>query len=393
MPSDSRPQGESTRAVHSGSPTDPSGAVATPIFQSATFAFPTTDGLIEVASGRRAGNFYTRYSSPNQRAVEEKLAALEETESALVFGSGMAAISTALLAHLRPGDRLAAFRDLYGGTLNFIRTVLAPFGVGVDWLDIGDEPGLKQALARRPKIVYLETPTNPMLRVIDLETVARRASEAGALTFVDNTFATPINMKPIRLGASLSIHSATKYLGGHSDITGGAVAGPRSVVGPIDPFRKVLGGILSPHEAWLLERSLKTLPLRVERHNRNGQRIAEFLSGHRAVAGVHYPGLPSHPGHAIAARQMRGFGGMLSFELRGGLDAAKRFADRLRLVKLAPSLGGVDSLVSHPIFTSHAALSPEERRRTGIGDGMVRLSLGIEDAEDLIADLTQALET
>ncbi|MBI3099922.1 MAG: aminotransferase class I/II-fold pyridoxal phosphate-dependent enzyme, partial [Planctomycetes bacterium] len=287
MSSPAETGGESTRAVHSGSPLDPSGAVATPIFQSATFGFAATDDLVEVASGRRPGNFYTRYSSPNQRAVEEKLAALEETKAALTFGSGMAAISTALLAHLRPGDRLAAYRDLYGGTLNFVRTVLVPLGVSVDWLDIGDDAALAAALARRPKVLYLETPTNPTLRIIDLESAARRARESGALTFVDNTFATPVNMKPIRLGASLSIHSATKYLGGHSDVTAGAVVGPREVVSKIEPFRKVLGGILSPHEAWLLERSLKTLPLRVERHNRNGQRMAEFLAEQAAVAAVH----------------------------------------------------------------------------------------------------------
>ncbi len=384
--------GESTRAVHAGGTTDASGSAMTPIYMTSTFAFETTDALAEVSSGAREGNFYTRYESPNHRAAEKKLAALEETEAALVFSSGMAAISSALVAHLRAGDRLVAFRDLYGGTIGLIRDVLVPFGVEVDWVDVGDDAALAKALARPAKIVLTETPTNPVLKIVDLEKVARLAKKAGALSFVDITFATPVNVRPIALGLDLAIHSATKYLGGHADLTGGAIAGPRAVVEPIARTRKLLGGILAPHDAWLLERSLKTLPLRMERHNRNGQIVAEFLSEHPAVAAVHYPGLPNHPGHAIAKRQMKGFGGVVAFEAKGGLTAAKRFADRLTTAKLAPSLGGVDTLVSHPIYTSHARLSPDERRRRGIPDGLVRVALGIEDADDLVADFSRALE-
>lgn len=388
-----RDSGETTRAVHAGGKVDPSsGSPVTPIYMTSTFAFATTDDLAAVSRGERPGNFYTRYGHPNQRAAEEKLAALEETEAALVFSSGMAAISTSLLAHLRPGDRLVAFRDLYGGTLAFIREVLIPFGIAVDWVDVGDDRALETALARPAKVVYTETPTNPVLKVVDLGNVARLARKAGALSFVDITFASPCNVKPIRLGLDLAIHSATKYLSGHADLTGGAVAGPRAVVERIAPLRKLLGGILAPHDAWLLERSLKTLPLRMERHNRNGQAIAEFLSTHPAVKAVHYPGLPSHPGHAIAKREMRGFGGVVAFEAKGGLAAAKTFADRLKLATLAPSLGGVETLVSHPVFTSHAGLTPEERRKAGIPDGLVRVAVGIEDAADLVADFTRALE-
>lgn len=386
-----RPRGPMTRAVHAGGRVDPSGAAVSPIVQASTFAFPSTAALSAVALGRRPGNFYTRYGNPNQSAAQEKLAAMEGAQAALVFGSGMAAISSALLAHVRPGQRLLAFREIYGGTLDLIRRVLVPFGVRVDAVGVGEEAALRRALRRRPRVLYLETPTNPTLRVVDIAAVSRLARASGALTFVDSTFATPMNTRPLALGADLSIHSATKYLGGHSDLTGGAVAGSREIVAAVAPLRRCLGGILAPHDAWLLERSLKTLPLRMARHNANGLAVARFLGRHPRVLAVHYPGLPGHPDHALAARQMRGFGGVLAFEPRGGFRAARRLADRLRLARLAPSLGGADTLVSHPALTSHAGLSRRERAALGIPEGLVRVALGLEDADDLIADFDQAL--
>jgi cystathionine gamma-synthase len=361
-----------------------------PLVRSATFRFPDTAAFAEVGLERRPGYFYTRYDNPTLRSVEDRIASLEGTERALVFASGLAAISTALLAHLRGGDRLVATRDLYGGTQH-VFSLLERFGVRVALVPVGEEAALEREVARGARLVYTETPTNPLLRIVDLERVAGIAHAAGALLAVDSTFATPVNSRPCARGADLVLHSATKYLGGHADLLGGAVAGRREALEPVERARRVLGGVMDPDGAWLLERSLKTLSLRVARANENAMKLATFLASAPGVTRVHYPGLPTHPDHALASRQMKGFGGVLSFEVEGGSEAAARVCDRLRWIARAPSLGGVESLVSSPLLSSHAMLSPQQRREAGIADGLLRLSVGVEDPEDLIADLRGAL--
>lgn len=370
----------STLCIHAGTYHDEAtGGACSPIFPSTACAYPNAANE----------NFYPRYfNTPNQRVVERKIAALEKGEAAIVFSSGMAAIATLLFAHLKPGDHAIFQTDLYGGTFLLVRE-LERFGVAVSWAGTAEE--MAAAVRAETRLVYVETPSNPLLRVMDLRAVGRLGRERGLLTVADNTFATPLNQTPLELGLGAVLHSASKYLNGHSDLNAGAVAASAEIIARTRECAVNHGGVLDAHTCYLLERGMKTLGVRMERHNENAARLAGFLSQHPAVAAVNYPGLPSHPDHALARRQMRGFGGMLSFELREArrLDA---LLSRLRVVMPALSLGGVESLVCVPSRTSHRKMSPEERRRAGISDGLVRLSVGIEDVADLIEDLSRALE-
>ncbi len=372
----------STLCLHAGTHLDKAtGGACSPIFTSTAYAYPNSANE----------NIYPRYfNTPNQRVIARKLAALEQGEDALVFGSGMAAISTLLLAFLKPGDHAVFQTDLYGGTHQLVTRELVRFGIEISFSRDADD----FAAAPQPntRLAYVESPSNPLLRCVDLAAVAKLGREKGILTVIDNTFATPINQNPISLGFDAVIHSATKYLNGHSDVNAGVVVSSGTVIRRLAEGATNLGGMLDAHSCYQLERGLKTLALRVRQHNENAGRLARFLQTHPAVARVNYPGLPDHPDHAIAARQMRGFGGMFSFELRNPAQA-DRLLSRLRVVMPALSLGGVESLVCIPSRTSHRLMTPVERLRAGISDGLVRVSVGIEDVEDLLEDFTQALTT
>ena len=376
----------STRCVHAGEPDDPHGSPHAPLYTTTTFKFPSTAALLDVVEGRRPGALYTRYGlNPTIQALEEKLAAIEGAEAALAFASGMAAESALFLAHGRKG--IVCLGDAYGGTLELLASQLPELGIPTHLL-LGDEIGrLADLLQQGAGLVFFETPTNPALELFDIAAVAELAHAHGALVAVDNTFASPVNQNPLALGADLVVHSATKYLGGHSDLSAGALMGRREWVMPVWNWRKNLGQTIAPEIAAQLARSLRTLTVRVARQNESAMKIAEAMRAHPGIERVLYPGLPDFPGHALARRQMRGFGGMLTLEIRGGGAAATRVADALRLFALAPSLGGVESLVTQPCTTTHHGLAPEERARRGISDAMLRLSVGLEDADDLIADL------
>ncbi len=375
--------GLDTKCVHSGNYIDPDvGGVNTPIYWSTSFLFPNPKGELK----------YPRYFNiPTQSAVADKICTLEGGDWGLVFSSGLAAINALFAATLRAGDH-ALFQDgLYGGTQHLVQSMLPRFGVMYDIVYGGRPADFQAALKTNTRLIFVESPTNPLLNVIDLAEIAAIGREAGALTAIDNTFATPINQNPIALGFDIVMHSGTKYLNGHSDICCGALVGRRDLFQPILAAAQSLGGNLDPAACYLLERGLKTLGLRVARQNENAQAIAEYLSANPAVRRVYYPGLPNHPGHHIAAKQMRGFGGMLSFELDCDKAAARAFSGNLNLIKTAVSLGGVESLLCFPCETSHAKVPPKLRTKQGISDTLVRLSVGIENIDDLIADIENAL--
>ncbi len=383
--------GPGTRSVHAGERHDPTtGALNTPVYRTSTFRFDTTDDLRAAARGERPG-FYTRHGHPNFQAVEAKFAALHGSKDAVLFGSGMAAFAGIVLGLLKAGDSIVSLADVYGGTRVLLLEVAARFGVRTTFVPLGDDAALARALPGA-RLLLAESPTNPCLRVLDVDALAAKAHAAGALLVFDNTFATPILQRPLAMGADLVWESATKALGGHSDLLAGLVTGRDDLLAAVRTARKVYGGILDPDAAWLLERGMKTLAARVERQGRTAAEIAAWLERDPRVSRVLYPGLPSHPDHAVARRVLRdGFGGMVTFGCAGGLPAARALADRVRLVANAPSLGGVESLLSLPLYTSHAYLSPEERSATGVSDDLIRLSIGLEDAADLRADLDQAL--
>ena len=390
MSSDPR-RGPATRAVHDGHTDDRFGAVTAPVYHSSTFRFPTLAAMLEAFHAGPDAMVYTRYSNPTLAAVEEKLAGTEGAEAALTFSSGMAAITSAILSIVGRGGRILVQREIYGGTYEFLRTWSPLFDWTIDWFGVGDAAALEAGLAKKPQLVYAETPTNPLLRIVDLAALAKKAHAAGAALVVDNTFATGVLQKPLALGADVVVHSATKYLGGHNDLVAGAAMGSKARMKDLWKVRKIFGGCMDPAPAAVLDRSLKTMPLRVERACASAAKVAAFLAGAPGVERVHYPGLPDHPDHALARAQMSAFGGMVTIELAGDLAATGRFVDHLRLFQLAASLGSVESLVSVPAASSHFALTPEERAAAGVPDGMVRLSVGIEDPEDLIADLAGAL--
>jgi len=387
-----KPKGLSTQCIHAGEQLDPQGGIHPPLYNHSTFGFRSTKDVLDVVEGRSSGNLYTRYGmNPTIRSVEAKLAILEGAELAWAFSSGMAAESATFLGYCKAGDHIVCIGDVYGGTFELLGTNLPGLGITTTFL-LGSELGrLPDVVKPNTRVVFFETPTNPGMEVLDIERIAEVARQRGALTVVDNTFATPINQSPLRLGADLVIHSTTKYMGGHSDLTGGVVLGSKALLGPLWGWRKNLGQMMAPEVAFLLARSLRTLAVRVKAHNAAGLYVAERLAAHRRVKRTNYPGLPSFAGHETARRQMRGFGGMVSFVLDGDAAAAAAVVDRLRLFTIAPSLGGVESLVTQPITTTHHGVAPEDRARRGIDDGMIRLSCGLEDVEDLWADLEAAL--
>jgi cystathionine beta-lyase/cystathionine gamma-synthase len=374
-----------TKLIHAGEHSPRVlGAVSLPIFQSAMYEYRPAEHYHDIP--------YIRLNNtPNHLVLGRKLAALENAPAAVVAASGMAAITTSLLTVLSAGDHLLAQESLYGGTHDFLTHYLASFGIGHDFID-PDRPETWEAkLKPGTKAVYVETISNPLMQVPDLEAVVAFARRHSLVSMVDNTFATPVNFRPAERGFDLSLHSATKYLNGHSDIVGGAVIGRQDLVDRVVFKLDHLGGSMDPHACFLLHRGMKTLALRVARQNESALRVARFLAGHPAAAKVNYPGLPDHPAHGRASRLFDGYGGMVSFALKGGAEAAERFMGRVALPIIAPSLGGVESLMTRPATTSHLGMDPEERRRLGIADGLVRLSVGIEAAEDLVADFEQAL--
>jgi cystathionine gamma-synthase len=382
----------STRAVWAGEAEALAhGGTQVPIQQSIAFGYDDVDSWLAVALGQAPGHIYSRNTNPTVRALEEKLRDLEGAEAATAFASGMAAISNTLFELCLAGSRVVSVRDTYGGTNQMFLDFLPRRGVAVELCDTTDHEAIEAAVARGCNVLYLETPTNPTLKVVDIAHLAAAGHEAGAIVIVDNTFATPVNQLPIALGADLVVHSASKFLGGHADALGGLVCGRADLVRRIYHFREITGAVLGPIDAYLLLRGMKTLALRIDRQNASALAIARFLEAHAAVAKVHYPGLESDEGHEIARRQMSGFGGMLSFELHGGGDAVRAALPRLRLAHRAANLGAVETIAGIPATTSHVECSPEERAAMGIPESLIRLSVGIEDPRDLCADLDQAL--
>ncbi|MCH8806586.1 MAG: PLP-dependent transferase [Planctomycetes bacterium] len=374
-----------TQIVHAGEPHPRvAGAVVMPVFQSSTYEYSDGTGYHDL-------KYIRLNNTPNHAALHEKLALLEGGESALVTSSGMAAITTTLLTVLRAGDHLLAQDCLYGGTHGFLTTDLAALGIAHTFIDADDPGSWKTHLRENTRAIYCESITNPLMQVADLPAVARFAKEHELVSLIDGTFTTPINFRPIEHGFDLVLHSCTKYLNGHTDIVGGAVIGRAEMIESIKRKLDHFGGSLDPHACFLLHRGIKTLAVRVRQQNESAPRIARMLESHERVASVNYPGLESHPRHARAAELFNGYGGMLSFEPTGGAAAARRFMDRLTVPIVAPSLGGVESLISMPAQTSHVGMPPEQRRRLGISDSLVRMSVGIESVDDLIADLEAAL--
>ena len=376
--------GLSTRAIHAaGEPLPEWSPVVTPLYQSSTFTNPI---------GSTAEVLYTRYgNNPNQIAIARRLAQLEGAEAAIFVGSGMGAVALAHLAVLRPGDHLLASEWIYGGVFRLFKEEFGRLGIEVSFVTPTQSRAWKRALKKNTRAVFVETPTNPLLRVLDLEPIAQLCKAEGLALLVDSTFATPINFRPLEHGADVVIHSATKYLNGHTDVIAGAVVGADAVVDEVKRLMRLWGQALDPMAAWLVDRGLKTLSVRMERHNKNGQQVADWCAKQASISAVHYPGLSAHIDHSVAKRVLEGYGGMLGIELKGGARAAERFLRALRLAAHAPSLGGCETLVSEPRLTSHAGLTAEQRAQAGIPDGFLRFSLGLEDGDDLVADFAQAL--
>lgn len=381
---------QETEAVRGG--TDLSkklGPVNTPIYQSSTFEATDNEEMLRVTP---TDQFYTRYGNPTNTAAETAIAELEGAERALLFSSGMTAISTTVLALLKTGDHIVAQRDIYGGTIKFFSTWLPKLGIETTFVDVGDYEGQARAIRPNTKLIYVESPTNPTARIVDLKKVSALGKQHGILTMIDSTFATPINQRPIEFGIDLVMHSGTKYFGGHADLMCGIIAGSDEWTAKIKATRNVLGGVMDPHAAWLLLRGIRTLAIRVQRQNENALKVAQFLAQHPKVRRVHYALIEGHPDRALAMEQMKGGGGVLSFEVEGTGEDARQLSEALNLFTLAPSLGGVESLVSIPVLSSHIMISAEHREKMGVTEQMLRLSVGIENADDLVADLDQALK-
>ncbi len=381
----------STLCVHAGEVRDAEGSPHTPIYNTTTFGFRSTADLLDVVEGRRPGNLYTRYGlNPTIRSVEVKLASLENAEASLVFASGMAAEAALFFTHGREG--IVCIGNAYGGTLELLADQLPLVGIPTSLLTGDEVHRLEEVLKEKPGLVFLETPTNPNMEIFDIREICKLSHSCGALVAVDNTFATPINQLVLDLGADIAVHSATKYLGGHSDLTGGVLMGPRGLIEQVGPWRKNLGQMMAPEIAALLARSLRTLPIRVERQNQTAKGVAEAMRGHPKVKRVLYPGLPDFPQHELARSQMSGFGGMLTLEIDGTGEDATRVVDNLKLITIAASLGGPESLATQPMTTTHHGLTPQERLKRGITDSMIRFSIGLESTKDLVEDLTRALD-
>ena len=381
-----------TRCVRAGEGGDAYCAHTAPIYQTSTYTFESAEQAAAVFSGEMAGYRYIRSApnTPTHAAFIEKICSLEEGASGLAFSSGMAAETALILSQLKKGDHLVSTSPVYGGTYGLFSS-LTKFGIDISFVDTTDLGQVKAAIGGDTRMVFLESPANPTMAVSDIRAICEIARGCGALSAVDNTFATPYFQQPLKLGADFSVQSCTKYIGGHSDLLGGVVVGSKDLVDSIKRTALYMGGTMGPHEAWLCIRGLKTLHLRMERHAYNALKVAEFLQAHPKIERVNYPGLKSHPQHDIAKKQMSGFGGMLSFEIKGGIEAGRRLMNGVKLLTLAVSLGSTDTLIEHPASMTHAIVPKEERLRMGITDGLVRISVGIEDVEDIIADLDQAL--
>lgn len=381
-------KGFSTKAIHVGE--DPSefqhGDVVSPIHLSTTFAKEKVEDVDK-------GYVYIRTANPTRDRLEMKIASLENGKFGLAFSSGLAAESTLLLSLLKRGDHIVAFDDLYGGTKRLFNQVMEKFGIEITYVDARDPVKVEEAIKENTKLIWLETPTNPLLKLADIREISKIGGERNVLVVVDNTFATPYFQKPLDLGADIVLHSVTKYLGGHSDVLGGAiVVNDEELHEKLRFHQNAVGAVLSPFDSWLVMRGIKTLAVRMERHQENAIGVAEFLEDHSRVEEVYYPGLPSHPQHELAKKQMTGFGGMVSAVLKGGLEEASRFVESLEIFALAESLGGVESLVEIPAIMTHASIPREEREKIGIKDSLIRFSVGIEDLDDLIEDIANALE-
>lgn len=382
-----------TQTVHAGEgPCPVTGALDTPIYQSTTFASANSDDMAAVYGDEKPGYMYTRYGNPTIRALELKMAALEGCEGALATASGMAAISSAILAFVGSGDHVVAARSLYGAAYDFLNHLLPRYGAAATFAGSARMEDFEKSIRPNTRLIYFETPSNPVLEIIDIGALAALARSHRIPLMIDNTFASPVLQRPAGLGVTVVVHSATKYLCGHGDAMGGIIAGPESYITPLSKsILRDFGGIISPFNAWLILRGIHTLPLRVFAQCANAQRIADFLNSHSQVERVNYPGLPGHPGHEIAEAQMKAFGAMISFEVKGGYEGGKKVMDRVKIFARAASLGDTRSLIVHSASTSHRAVPREQRLAIGISDGLVRLSVGVEDPDDLIEDLDQAL--
>ena len=385
-------KGAATELIHAGEvQRGDAMPLTTPIYETTTFVFDNAAEVLAYNEGRSDKFLYSRYTNPTVVSVEAKLAVLDRTEAALLFSSGMGATTTIVMALLEKGDEVLCGSAIYGGTLHLLNDLLTRFGIAPRFISLDDLANLERVISDRTRLVWFETPINPTLRCVDIRRIAEACRARGVTSVIDNTFASPINQQPLALGIDLAMQSATKYLNGHSDVTGGMVSGTKKLLAPIEKARRLVGTVMDPQPAFSLGRGLKTLPLRVAQHNANARAVADFLAADRRVSQVYYPGLPSHPDHEIARRQMSGFGGMVCFDLDGRYDRAERFYDRLKIVKRAASLGGIESLISMPVLTSQWGHTEEQLRAAGVTKGMLRLSVGLEDVADLIADLDQAL--
>jgi len=384
---------QATKLIHAGSDVDTGAtpSLTTPIYETSTFVFDSVADVEKYQQGKLNGYLYSRYENPTVVAVEQKLAAVDGAESSLLFSSGMAAISTALMTLLESGDEVVCCSAIYGGTFHIIEDLLPRLGISRRFVSIEELADVGAVIGPKTSVVWFESPINPTLRCVDVRAIAAACKKAGVLAAMDNTFASAINQPVLSMGIDVSMQSCTKYLNGHSDVTGGVLSGSSALMAPMAKTRRLLGGIIDPQPAFALGRGMKTLPLRVAQHNANAMTVAQFLEGHAAVERVYYPGLPSHPDHAIAAKQMSGFGGVVTIDVKGGKAGAFRVFDKLKIVKRAASLGGVESICSLPILTSQYGLTDDELVKAGVSKGMIRISIGLEDSGDLIDDLDQAL--
>ena len=390
----SRPLGFATRAIHHGyNPEDNANALTPPLHLTSTFAFQTAEQGGALFAGEAEGHIYSRISNPTVALLESRIASLEGAEAGLCTASGMGAISATMWTLLKPGDEIITDKTLYGCTFSFMRDGLSRFGITITHVDLRDPENLRAAISDKTRIVYFETPANPNMRLVDIRAVSDIAHDAGALVVVDNTYASPMLTRPISLGADFVLHSATKYLGGHGDLVAGVVCGPAEAIHEIRMVgvKDMTGSVMAPFNAMLVMRGLKTLQLRMARHCESGLKVATWLEAQPGVAAIYYPGLASHPQHDLAKRQMPGFGGMIAFELEGGYDAGIAMMNRLQLIRRAVSLGDAETLIQHPASMTHSTYTPEERAAHGISDGLVRLSVGLEDVADVLEDLAQAL--
>jgi methionine-gamma-lyase len=381
-----------TKAVHSGQHPDPStGAVSVPIYASSTFVFQNAEQGAARFAGKETGYIYSRLGNPTVRALEESIAALEGAEDARASASGMAAISTAAMAICKLGDHILAGDALYGGTHKVFTDILKGYGVECTLVDTSDLAAVEKAIKPNTKLIYIETPSNPLMKLTDMKAIAKIAKAYGITTVADNTFMSPYLQRPLEHGVDVVVHSITKSLSGHSDVVGGAIVGTKAFLKAMDPMYKNMGATLGPFEAWLTLRGIKTLHVRMQRQTESAEKIAKWLEDHPKVEWVKYPGLKSHPQYALAKRQMDGFGSMMSFEVKGGVEAGRKVMNNVKLCGLAVSLGAVETLICHPPTMTHAVVPKEDRIKAGISDGLVRFSVGIEDVDDIIADLDQAL--